>query len=104
SDFERVRNRYEPRRGDLIVTCVGTLGEYAIVPEGLVFSPDRNLAGIRLTQSGASVLYLQAVVAAPITQIRIAAASGSTAQPHLYLGDLRRMPVSLPPRVEQQEI
>lgn len=39
--FEQTRKRYEPMCRDLIVTCVGTLGETAIVPPGVVFSADR---------------------------------------------------------------
>jgi type I restriction enzyme S subunit len=31
-------------------------------------------------------------------------ASGSTAQPHLYLKDIRRIPIPLPSRQEQDEI
>jgi type I restriction enzyme S subunit len=51
--FEKTRSRYEPVEGDLIVTCVGTVGECAIVPPGLVFSADRNLAAVRLLPHGA---------------------------------------------------
>jgi type I restriction enzyme S subunit len=47
---------------------------------------------------------LQCVLSSPAWQTRIRQASGSTAQPHLYLGDLRALPVPLPPTAEQQRI
>jgi type I restriction enzyme S subunit len=103
-DFERTRSRFEPFAGDIIVTCVGTVGEIAIVPEGMPFSADRNLAGIRLVSDGINNKMLQYVLSSPVWQTHMRQASGSTAQPHLYLGDLRALPVPIPPAIEQHRI
>lgn len=99
-DFERVKKRYSPHPGDVIVTCVGTIGRSAVVPESLVFSPDRNLAGLRPLPS-IDAGYLRLVFCSTLMQQRMRTASGSTAQPHLYLGDLKRLPVPVP-RLEVQ--
>jgi type I restriction enzyme, S subunit len=66
-DFERIRRRYDPRPGDVLITCVGTLGEVAIVPEGLIFAADRNLAVIRPREM---VLpgYVEAILRSPRQQ------------------------------------
>jgi len=104
SDYERTRSRFEPQPGDLIVTCVGTVGQTAIVPAGITFSADRNLAGIRLVECGMTPKFLQIVLNSPEWQLRMTQASGFTAQPHLYLGDLRTLPIPLPPLIEQQFI
>lgn len=103
SDFERMKKRYDPAPGDVIVTCVGTLGATAIVPPSVSFSPDRNLAAIR---PGMCILprYVKLVVDSPVVQNSFPDASGSTAQPHLYLSDLRALEVPLPPLDEQHEI
>jgi type I restriction enzyme S subunit len=103
-DFERTRSRFEPLAGDIIVTCVGTVGEIAIVPEDITFSADRNLAGIRLVSDGIDNKMLQYVLSSPVWQTHMRQASGSTAQPHLYLGDLRALPVPMPPGIEQHRI
>jgi type I restriction enzyme S subunit len=47
---------------------------------------------------------LQIYLNTPQVQDVLAKASGSTAQPHLYLGDLRALPVVLPPLTEQRRI
>jgi type I restriction enzyme S subunit len=99
--FQQTRRRYDPREGDVIVTCVGTIGQTAVVPPGFVFSADRNLAAIRPTDE-IDPRYLRLVLAAPRTQRRMAVASGSTAQPHLYLRDLRSLTVPKPTIGEQQ--
>ena len=103
-DAERSWLRYKPQAGDLIVTCVGTVGETAIVPERLQFSADRNLASLRLVSDGLQVKFLQFTLNSPKYSQLIREASGSTAQPHLYLGDLRKLRVPLAPRLEQQVV
>jgi type I restriction enzyme, S subunit len=101
--FEQTRKRYEPLEGDVIVTCVGTIGQTAVVPPGLVFSADRNLAAIRPSDEVDSH-FLRLALAAPRSQDLMASASSSTAQPHLYLRDLRALRVPLPPLDEQKRI
>ena len=49
-DFERVKKRYNPKPNDLVLTCVGTIGIIALVPANFVFSADRSLALIRLSE------------------------------------------------------
>ena len=100
----RVFKRYLPKAGDVIVTCVGTVGRTAIVPEGYEFSPDRNLAAIRFMARTLDPKYLQIVLESPDYQKRMRGASGATAQPHLYLSDLRAIPIPLAPTTEQDRI
>lgn len=83
---------------------MGTVGRTAIVPPDFEFSPDRNLAALRLVPAGACTRYINFVVSSPTHQELIASASGSTAQPHLYLGDLRLIPIPFPPFREQERI
>ncbi|MGO8749496.1 MAG: restriction endonuclease subunit S [Thermoguttaceae bacterium] len=104
ADFERSRSRYEPVARDVIVTCVGTVGEVAVVPEDVVFSADRNLAAARLIPGGLRPFMLQYILTSPSWRQRIATASGSTAQPHLYLGDLRALPLPVAPLDEQDSL
>ncbi len=102
--YAQTITRYNPLPGDVIVTCVGTVGETAIVPSGLKFSADRNLAAIRLVANGVYPRFMQCVLDSPAYQKAMRSASGSTAQPHLYLGDLRVLCFPLPPLAEQHRI
>jgi type I restriction enzyme S subunit len=102
--FEQTRRRYEPHPGDLIVTCVGTLGQTAIVPKDCIFSADRNLAAIRVVPNGVNVETLMYSLNTLRAQLHMGAISGSTAQPHVYLADLRALRVQVPPLAEQCEI
>ncbi len=101
--FEQTRRRYEPRSGDVIVTCVGTIGEVAVVPPGFQFSADRNLAAIR-PRPEVDASYLALALRTPRRKQAMRGASGSTAQPHLYLRDLRALEIPLPLIDEQRRI
>jgi type I restriction enzyme S subunit len=103
ADFGRIRKRYDPAAGDLLVTSVGTIGRTAIVPEGMTFSADRNLAAVRLGGS-MDPRFFKAVLDTPSSQELLKSLSGATAQPHLYLKDLRKMQVPVPPPSEQVAI
>ena len=104
ADFEIGRKRYNPLTNDVIITCVGTVGRTAIVPEGYIFSADRNLAAVRLVPNGMEPKFLQYNLNTLAAQMAILSASGSTAQPHFYLGDIRAFPVALAPIEEHREI
>ncbi|MDP3564826.1 MAG: restriction endonuclease subunit S [Methanoregula sp.] len=103
-DFEKVKMRYEPREDDVIITCVGTIGQTAIVPPNFVFSADRNLAAIRLIDDTFLPKFLQMILNASYWQYKVMTGSESTAQPHLYLKDLRSFCIPLPPLSEQHRI
>jgi len=101
--FEQTKQRYEPLANDLIITCVGTLGQTAIVPEGVVFSADRNLAAIRLVR-GLTPRFMILWLDSMWVQQHLGIVSGSTAQPHLYLNDLRALAVPIAPASEQEAL
>ena len=68
-----------------------------------MFSADRNLAAIR-PKSTTDSRYLAFALQAPQLQQQIRGASGSTAQPHLYLRDLRALEIAVLPLDHQQRI
>lgn len=103
-DFKRVKKRYFPESGDVILTCVGTLGRTAIVTENLIFSADRNLAILRPVTKFILPKYIQLILNGPQMQAYIASADGSTAQPHIYLKQIRALMCPLPPIDEQKRI
>src|SRR5450759_4305572 len=100
ADFEVLRRRYDPRAGDVLVTCVGTLGEVAVVPDGLTFAADRNIAAIR-PKPGVNPAFMASLLRSPQQREALVAGSGSTAQPHLYLKDLRALPLAVPDAARQ---
>lgn len=104
SGFERTSKRYLPQAGDVLITCVGTIGRVAVVPTGITFSADRNLAGLRPRARLVAPEYLALAANSVTLQHAMKRASGSTAQPHLYLRDIRALPVPTPELEVQQQL
>jgi type I restriction enzyme S subunit len=102
ADFHNCLKRCAPTEGDVLIVSVGaTTGRSAIV---------RNCPPFAIVRS---VLLLRPLIDPNYflrwTQSRwtfnwMANASGASAQPHLYISDIKRMPVPLPPLPEQHEI
>lgn len=103
-DYLARLKRYNPQPGDVLLTCVGSLGRTAVVPAGLRFSADRNLAALRPNRNICTSAYLTLVLESPKVQANLTTISGQTAQPHIYLKDIRAQGLRIPPLAEQRRI
>ena len=96
-----VRSRLQP--GDLTIAIRGTTGRVATVPptlqEGNV---SRDCA--RVAVVGADARYVQAYLRGPLAQSFFAARVRGVAVKGINIGDLRRLPVAIPPIEEQHRI
>lgn len=104
TDYERVKKRYTPKSNDLLVTCVGTIGRLALVPESLDFSADRSLIIVRFDTNKVLAEYGYELFNSGIIQNQLSRLSTGTAQQHLYLKDIKRVKVMIPNIDEQKEI
>lgn len=104
ADFQSIRRRYDPNDGDVLLSCVGSLGAVAVVRDGLNFAADRSLAIYRPKLDRVSPDFLAAFLQSPASKNYFEAVATGTAQKHLYLSDLRRQKVAIPPLKAQSEI
>ena len=104
-DFERVKKRYVPRKNDVLIVCVGaTIGRAGMVPDFVEFSTDRSLAVVRFDPAKVLPEYGFALVTSDAFQRQVQQNSVGTAQPHLFLGDIRRIQVAVPTIPDQQRV
>jgi type I restriction enzyme S subunit len=102
SSFRKALERCAPTKGDILVVSVGaTTGRSAIVEGSDPFAIVRSVLMLRpLIPSRFLLHWLQTAWAFQwMTQ-----ASGASAQPHLYIRDIKRLPVPVPPLAEQLEM
>lgn len=104
TDFERVKKRYSPEPNDLVITCVGTIGRVALVPDNLVFSADRSLALVRLRQDVLLPEFAKLLLQSKAVQEQMDSRAIGTAQKHLYLKDIRHLRVTVPDVPTQRAI
>ena len=101
-DFQNCLKRCAPSAGDVLIVSVGaTTGRSAIVRNSPPFAIVRSVLLLRpLIDPDFFLRWTQS----PWTFNWMSNASGASAQPHLYISDVRRMPVPLPSLGEQHEI
>lgn len=96
-EFERIRRRCEPRRGDILISCSGTIGRVAAVPTDEPMALVRSVALVKPDTGRVLTTFLEHYLRSASMQRRMAAASKSSAQANLFQGPIRGLPVLLPP-------
>jgi type I restriction enzyme S subunit len=95
------------RRGDIIFTQRGTLGQVAIVPMDSGFEKyiiSQSQMKLTVDPAKADTLFLYYVFTSPEQQEYIHQNTIQTGVPHTNLGILRKTPILLPPLAEQKAI
>lgn len=102
SDFKKCVARCKPEQGDILIVSVGaTTGRAAIVSQPRPFALVRS---VLLLKPLISPTYFLRWLQSPWCLAWMRQASEASAQPHLYIGDTKRMPIPLPPLAEQHRI
>jgi type I restriction enzyme S subunit len=93
--------RTKPEKGDILITKDGTIGVVRVIETDIEFSIFVSVALIK-PKSKEITPFLRYVLISPLIQNQIK--PQGAALKHLYLTDLRKMTVPLPPLSEQQVI
>lgn len=101
-EFERIRRRCEPTRGDILISCSGTIGRVTSVTTDEPLALVRSVALVRPDTQKIRTTYLEYLLRSESMQRRMMAASKSSAQANLFQGPIRALPIILPP-LELQE-
>ena len=103
-EYERIIQRCHPQKNDILISCSGSVGRICRVPEGLKFTMVRSVALLKLQYNLDLSLYLELFFQAEITQNQINKLQKSTAQANLFIGQIGKITILLPPSAEQKEI
>jgi type I restriction enzyme S subunit len=102
--FNQIKPGRKPRRGDVLYTVVGaTIGIPVLVDVDRPFCFQRHIALLRASKDAAPE-FLWTVMASPEVFKEAWSRVTGSAQPTLPLGNLRTIPISIPPLAEQEEI
>lgn len=102
--FQKSMNRCHPEPGDVLIVSVGaTIGRSAILQDNKEFALVRSVALIKPQTSKMSG-FVKYVLDSPLLQEDISTRSWGTAQPCLYLNQIKELSFPLPPFSEQQRI
>ena len=102
-DFARIQKRFNPTKGDIIITCAGTIGNSAVVPEMQPFVADRGIALLRPNYTVINTRYLHACIKSMFLQKQMQSSVHATALAHLYLNKIKTIRLIFPPMELQEQ-
>jgi type I restriction enzyme S subunit len=101
-EYDRIAKRLVIAPGDVLLSCSGSVGRSAVVPEGLLFTLVRSVAVLKpLARMGK---YLCIALRSPLLKQQITAKQTQTAQANIFQGKIKVLCVPLPPLAEQTRI
>ncbi len=96
-EHERIRRRCSPSRGDVLISCSGTIGRVAPVETDEPFSLVRSVAMIRPKTDVVVTKFLEHYLRTPALQRRMLQRANASSQANLFQGQLRDLPIFVPP-------
>ena len=103
-EFKKLRKRCDPNKGDVLISCSGSVGRISLVDEDDKYVMVRSAALVKVYDNFLSNRFLVYVLQSPNLQKRIEQSSKSTAQSNLFLGPIKELEIPLPSLKEQTEI
>ena len=104
-DFEKENKRTDVNPGDILMTIVGTLGRVLIVNENYPkFTLQRSVGVLKPNQEVLSPDYLALALKSETFQRKLTQGAKGVAQKGIYLKDIRKLKIPLPPLDQQKKI
>lgn len=101
-EYMRIRQRCNPEYGDVLISCSGSIGRIATVPEDFECVMVRSAALVKPNYSKTTGLYIQYFLQSSIGQNQIFASMNQGAQPNLFLNHIQGLRIALPPTKAEQ--
>ena len=103
-EFSKLRKRCDPNKGDVLISCSGSVGRIALVDKDDEYVMVRSAALVKTLDSFIDNKFLMYVLQSPYLQKQIDEKSKSTAQSNLFLGQIKELSIPYPSLKEQKEI
>ena len=102
SDYEKIHSHFKLKRGDVLMTIVGTIGDAAILEndEGVTFQ--RSVAFLRPNEELHN-LFLFYSIATQDFQKELDSRKSISAQPGIYLGEVEQISIRFPKKIDEQK-
>lgn len=104
TEFRRIRKRCNPEAGDILISCSGTIGRVAILPQGIDCVMVRSAALVKPDSSKLNSVYAQFFLQSKVGQDQITTSVNQGAQPNLFLSQIQKINTVLPGIAEQEAI
>ena len=102
-EYERIKKRCNPERGDVLISCSGTIGRVATVETDEPFSLVRSVAILKLKHDLINSKFLEYFLRTPALNSKMKQRANASSQANLFQNQIRELPALLPPLPLQKE-
>ncbi len=103
-DYQEITKNGFPKKGDLLVTCVGTIGRAFVYDRDEPIAFQRSVAFLRINKLKAIPEFFKIYVESSLYQFALKQLTKTSAQGGVYMGDIMKSTIIFPPLSEQKEI
>jgi len=96
-EHARIKRRCNPSTGDVLISCSGTIGRVALVQTNEPFSLVRSAALVRPRVTKVRPKFLEHYPRTPALKARMLRRANASSQANLFQGQIRELPIYLPP-------
>lgn len=96
-EYARIAKRCDPRPGDVLISCSGSIGRVASVRTAEPFSLVRSVALVRPNHEILGTTFVEHQLRTPAIQARIQRSAKASSQANLFQGPIRALPLVVPP-------
>ena len=97
AEYIRISKRCAPKKGDVLISCSGTIGRTAVVATEEPFVLVRSAALVVPDETKISAHYLAEYLRTPYMFKEMNQTANSSGQPNLFQNQIKRLPIMLPP-------
>ena len=101
-EYLRIAKRVIPKKGDILISCSGTIGRCCSVPDSLQLQMVRSVALIRFKEV-MNPIFAEYMITSDYLQEQINSSKTMSSQANLFQGKIRKLKGFLPPTELQQQ-
>jgi type I restriction enzyme, S subunit len=103
AEYERISRRCDPKRGDLLISCSGTIGRVAPVITSESFSLVRSAALVRPNPERVTTVFLEHYLRTPALKRLMLQRANASSQANLFQNQIRDLPTFVPDLKAQRQ-
>jgi type I restriction enzyme S subunit len=104
NDYDAIVSNGYPKKGDILMCIVGTIGRCCVYNENKPLAFQRSVAFLRCDTNKCVPEYIKYILMSKISEDSTALMAHGSAQMGLYLSDVKKINIILPPLYEQKRI
>ena len=103
SEHQRIKKRCNPVYGDLLISCSGTIGRVATVLTDEPLSLVRSAALVKPAKKVINSRFMEFYLRTDKMKAKMMSRANASSQANLFIGQIKELPVFLPPLADQQK-